>query len=498
MEESSRFNTWKTSQHKLDINLNYLNMAYKQKLTFGIIVGTRNIFNSDLAKEGRKKILAELQKLGYGTVILPADATPSSAVETVHDARKCADLFSKNRDIIDGIIITLPNFGDELGIVNSIKYAELNVPILVHAEDDENDKVDLKSRRDSFCGKLSVCNNFYQYGIPYTETTFHTCKLQSDVFRSDLHRFAAICRVVGGLKHARIGAIGARPAAFQTMRASEKLLQASGITVVPVDMSEILGEAQKIDNNASALKFKLAEIKEYGKIPSTILESKISLQAKFGLAIEKWIGENDIDAAAVQCWESVQKNYGCATCLSMSMLGEKLLPCGCEVDIAGVISMYMLSLASGQPSALLDWNNNFGEDRNVCVCTHCSNYPKSFFQNEIEISNLDVLGTTLGQDICFGAIKGKVNAGPMTYFRISTDDTLGIIKTYLGEGEITNDPYGMAGGIAVTRVDNLQKLLKYMCKNGFEHHVAMVRGNVASVLEDTVTTYLNWDLYLHE
>lgn len=473
-------------------------MAYKQKLTFGIIIGTRNIFNFQLAQEGRKNLLNVLEKAGFDTVILPGEETPTGAIETIQDARKCADLFGKNRSKIDGIIVSLPNFGDELGIVNTIKYAELNIPILVHAEDDDNDKVDVKSRRDAFCGKLSVCNNFYQYGIPFTDTTFHTCKVTSETFLNDIQRFAAVCRVVGGLKHARIGAIGARPAAFQTMRSSEKLFQASGITVVPVDLSEILGEAQKIDKEASELKKKIIEIKEYGKIPSSIHEIKIATQAKFGLALEKWIAENEIDAAGVQCWESVQNNYGCATCVSMSMLGEKMVPCACEVDVAGVISMYMLALASGKPPAILDWNNNFGNDRNKCVCTHCSNYPKSFFENEIEISNLDVLGTVLGQENCFGAVKGKVNAGPLTYFRISTDDYMGQIKTYLGEGEFTDDHYGMDGGIAVTKINNLQSLMKYMCKNGFEHHVAMVRGNVSNVLEEAMLSYLGWDMYIHE
>lgn len=473
-------------------------MAYKQNLTFGIIIGTRNIFNFKLAQEGRQKLLAELEKMDLGTVILPAEITPTGAVETLQDARKCAELFSQNRDKIDGIIISLPNFGDELGVINTLKFAGLNVPILVHAEDDDNDKVDVKSRRDAFCGKLSVCNNLYQYGIPFSDTTFHTCKVDSDIFRNDLLRFAAICRVVGGLKHARIGAIGARPGAFQTMRSSEKLLQASGITVVPVDLSEIIGEAQRLDDEASIIKTKLVEIKDYGKIPSSIQQSKIMLQAKLGVAIEKWITENEIDAAGVQCWTSVQDNYGCATCLSMSMLGEKMIPCACEVDVTGVISMYMLALAAGKPSAILDWNNNFGNNRDMCVCTHCSNYPKSFFQNEVEISNLDVLGTTLGQENCFGAVKGKVKSGPMTFFRISTDDNLGIIKTYLGDGEFTDDVYGMDGGIAVTKVANLQMLLKFMCRNGFEHHVAMVRGDVSDILSDVIDNYLGWDLYLHE
>lgn len=472
-------------------------MTSAHDLTFGVLVATRNIFNSQLAQEGRAQILKELERTGYRAIILSADATPTGAVETLQDARTCAELFSRNRDQIDGIIVTLPNFGDELGVVNTLKYAELKVPILVHAEDDDNDKVDVRSRRDAFCGKLSVCNNLYQYSMPFTDTTYHTCRVDSDTFRNDLLRFAAVCRVVRGMKHARIGAIGARPAAFQTMRASEKLLQVSGITVVPVDLSEILGAAERMDNHTADLKTKIGEIKEYGRIPSAIQESKIILQAKFGLAVERWIADNSIDAASIQCWESIQKNYGCATCLSMSMLGERMIPCACEVDIAGVVSMYMLALAAGTPPAILDWNNNYGDDRNMCVCTHCSNYPKSFFGTEVEIGNLDVLGTVLGQENCFGAVKGKVKAGPMTFFRLSTDDAHGRIKAYVGEGDFTDDAYGMDGGIAVTRVQNLQPLLKYLCKNGFEHHVAMVRGNVRDAVEEAVTSYLGWELHSH-
>lgn len=470
----------------------------QKKSTFGILIGTRNIFNAQLAKDARKIVLEKMQQWNYDVVILPEDQTPSGVIESYQDAKKCAALFSANRDRIDGIIIVLPNFGDELGIINTLKLSELEVPILVQACDDENDKVDVKSRRDAFCGKLSVCNNLYQYGIPFTDSRLHTYALNSDYFQQDVNKFASICRVVGGLKNARIGQIGTRPQAFQTMRASEKLLQMSGITVVPVDLSEIIGEAHRLDDQADAVQVRLKEIKEYGKIPSVIPESKIMLQAKLGITIENWMTEHEIDAAGLQCWESIQNNYGCATCLSMSMLGEKMLPCACEVDIAGVISMYMLMLASGKPPAILDWNNNFGENRNMCVCTHCSNYPKSFFDNEVEISSLDVLGTTLGQESCFGAVKGKVKSGPMTYFRISTDDTLGMIKCYLGEGTFTDDAYGMDGGIAVSSVPNLQKLMKYLCKNGFEHHVAMTRGNVSEILADAIDNYLGWDLYLHE
>ena len=474
-------------------------MKNKERMCFGIIIGTRAYFNSELAKDVRKQLLRTLADEGYDYVILPEDATPtgSSSIETREDGLKCAELFRQNRDRIDGIIVSLPNFGFEIGIINAISVADLNVPILVQACDDENDKVDLDSRRDAFCGKISVCNNLYQYGIPFTDTTLHTYSIYSELLAKDINKFAGICRVVNGLRHARIGAIGARPAGFQTVRASEKLLQKSGITVVPVDLSEILGAARKIEDTDVELLKKLEEIKCYAVVPKEYSD-KLVLQAKFGVAVERWIEANQIDAVAVQCWDSLEQYYGCAACVTMSMLGEKLLPAACEVDIAGAVSMYALTLAAQGQSALLDWNNNFAEDRNKCVCTHCGNFPKSFVRNDLKLGTLGVLGRTLGKVNTFGAVYGKVTKGDFTFFRISTDDTKGTIKAYLGTGEITDDPYGMDGCIAVTKVDNLQILMKHICRNGFEHHVAMVRNDVKDILNEAIEGYLGWNLYVHE
>lgn len=474
-------------------------MKNKERMCFGIIIGTRAYFNSELAKDVRKQLLRTLADEGYDYVILPEDATPtgSSSIETREDGLKCAELFRQNRDRIDGIIVSLPNFGFEIGIINAISVADLNVPILVQACDDENDKVDLDSRRDAFCGKISVCNNLYQYGIPFTDTTLHTYSIYSELLAKDINKFAGICRVVNGLRHARVGAIGARPAGFRTVRASEKLLQKSGITVVPVDLSEILGAARKIEDTDVELLKKLEEIKCYAVVPKEY-NDKLVLQAKFGVAVERWIEANQIDAVAVQCWDSLEQNYGCAACVTMSMLGEKLLPAACEVDIAGAVSMYALTLAAQGQSALLDWNNNFAEDRNKCVCTHCGNFPKSFVRNDLKLGTLGVLGRTLGKVNTFGAVYGKVTKGDFTFFRISTDDTKGVIKAYLGTGEITDDPYGMDGCIAVTKVDNLQILMKHICKNGFEHHVAMVRNDVKDILNEAIEGYLGWNLYVHE
>ena len=387
-------------------------MKKNKKQCFGVIIGTRAYFNSELARDVRKQLLKTLDAEGYDYVILPEDATPtgSSSIETREDGLKCAELFRQNRDRIDGIIVSLPNFGFEIGIINAISVADLHVPVLVQACDDENDKVDLDSRRDAFCGKISVCNNLYQYGIPFTDTTLHTYSIYSDLLAKDINRFAAVCRVVNGLKHARIGQIGTRPLGFNTCRASEKLLQASGITVVPADLSEILYAAEAIEDSDTDLLRQMEKVAGYAEVPESYRE-KLRLQCKFGVAVNRWVEANQVDAVAIQCWDSLEQNFGCAACVTMSMLSEAGIPAACETDIAGAVSMLALTLASKEPSAIADWNNNFAENRNKCVCTHCGNFPKSFIGNDnLRLGPLGVLARTLGKINTFGAVYAKVSA----------------------------------------------------------------------------------------
>jgi L-fucose isomerase-like protein len=470
----------------------------EKKICFGIIIATRGFFNPVLAETARKELLALLDELSIAYVIGSESDTPHGAVETLADARFYAGLFRENAVKIDGVIVVLPNFGDELGVVQTLDMARLGVPVMVQACNDELDKVGVFDRRDAFCGKFSVCNNLYQYSIPFTDTTGHTCDIRSREFRDDLDRFGRICRTVKGLSHARIGAIGARPAAFQTVRYSEKLLQSTGITIVPVDLSEIFAAANALDNEASQVVEKLDAIRSYGTIPARIPGEQVLRQAKFSVAVDDWMAASECVASAIQCWTSMQDNYGCASCLTMSMLGERGMPSACEVDVAGAVSMYTLLLASGRPPGFLDWNNNYGDETNKCVNTHCSNFPKSFLGITPEIADLDILGETLGRENCFGAVKGKVAPGSMTYFRISTDDRRGVITSYTGQGEFTDDPFDMDGGIAVCKVTNLRSLLAHICQNGFEHHVAMTRGHVADVLEEAIGKYIGWELYHHQ
>ena len=468
----------------------------KAKVTFGLLVTTRGFFNPLLAKEGRSQLIKKLDELGHKVICLGEGDTNYGCVETYDDAVKCANLFKSKRDEIDGIIISAPNFGDESSTVNAIRLADLGVPVLVHAFDDNLDKLDLDNRRDSFCGKLSICSNLYQYAIPFTVTKVHTCSPDSEAFEKDIEFFNSVCSVVRGLRNIRIAQFGARPAAFQTVRYSEKLLQRSGITCIPIDLSEVLAAAKNYSDK-DRIEEKIQQIRAYGAVPAYIPQESIERSAKLTLAVENLLEVNQCQAGAFQCWDSLQNNFGCASCLTMSMIGETGKPIACETDVAGAVTMLALSCASGKPSGYFDWNNNYGDDRDKCILIHCANYPKSFFASDFEISNLDILGASLGYDKCFGACKGRVAAGDVTYARISTDDFAGKIKCYVGEGRLTNDPIDTKGGPAVVQVPELQKLMHYICNNGFEHHVAMNRALVSDALEEALGKYLGWDVYAH-
>ena len=463
--------------------------------TFGVIVGNRGFFPAHLCSTGRAEVLAALEQEGIRAVAPATEDTPQGAVESLADARACADLFRAHRGEIDGVLVTLPNFGDERAVANTLRWADLGVPVLVHAFADEGERMGIEFRRDSFCGKMSACNNLRQYGIRYSLTTRHTVAPANPSFREDLRRFAATCRVVRALRHARIGAIGARPAAFNTVRFSEKLLEQAGISVETIDLSEVLGWVGRMANEEPAVQAKLEGIRAYTSVDGVPPASLVKM-AKLGVAIDRWMQERALTATAIQCWTALEEFYGVVPCTLMSMMSNALLPSACETDIAGLVGMYVLQAASGQPAALLDWNNNYGDDPDKGVVFHCSNLPKAFF-GEQRMDYQAIIAGTVGKANTFGTIVGRIAPGPFTYCRVSTDDLRGVVASYVGEGRFTDDRLETFGGYGVIEVPAFQDLLHYVCRHGFEHHVAATRACVADAIEDALDTYLGWEVYRH-
>jgi len=470
-------------------------MANKRKMTMGLIVGNRGFFPDHLAKTGRDEMTQALQKAGVEVVVLGTEESKHGAVETYEEAKRCAALFKSKADAIDGVVVTLPNFGDERAIADTLRLARLGVPILVQATPDTQSKMTITHRRDSFCGKMSACNNLKQYGIPYSLTTLHTETPDSPEFTKDLEWFAAVCRVVKGLRNLRIGALGARPTAFNTVRYSEKLLEASGISVETLDLSEVLGRISRMKDTDEAAVQKLQSIEKYVST-TDIPQAALLKMAKLGAVIDQWMKATDLQISAVQCWTSLEENLGVVPCTVMSMMSDSLLSSACEVDVCGVLGMHALQLASETPSALLDWNNNYGNDPNKAVCFHCSNLPKHFFK-EVKMDYQAIIAGTVGKENTFGTCVGKVKSGAMCFARFSTDDASGRIRGYTGSGRFTDDPLETFGGAGVVEIPGLQKLLRYICENGFEHHVAANFSSVAPAVHEATMRYLDWEMYAH-
>jgi L-fucose isomerase-like protein len=469
--------------------------------TFGVLIGNRGFFPAHLCESGRKEILATLEKLGIGAVALPETATKFGAVESLDDAQKCAELFKQNADKIDGILVTLPNFGDERGVANALRWSGLRVPVLVHAFNDDPRTMTIRDRRDSFCGKMSVCNNLRQYNIPFTLTRLHTSAPGNPGFQQDLQDFVVTCRTIKALKNLRIGALGARPTAFNTVRYSEKLLEQSGISVETLDLFELFGWVGKMKDDDAAVNAKLKEIQNY-VVAKSIPPVALLKMARFGVAVDKWMRETKLQATAIQCWTAMEEFFGVVPCTLMSMMSNMRMSSACEVDIMGTVAMYAMAQAGGKPSALVDWNNNYGEDPDKGVVFHCSNLPKDVFVEKGEgapvMDYQEIIAGTVGRENTYGTVVGRVKTGGFTYLRASTDDFAGKIRAYVGEGELTDDPLKTFGGYGVVKIPRFQKLLRYICENGFEHHVAINPTRIAAGVKEALSKYLGWDVYQHE
>jgi L-fucose isomerase-like protein len=465
--------------------------------TLGVIVGSREFFPADLCEAGREDMLRALAEEGIKTVALTGADTLYGAVSTLDDALVAAEKFAAHAKEIDGFVVTLPNFGDEKAVAETIRRSGLNVPILIHAYPDRRGAMDHARRRDSFCGKMSLCNNLHQYGIKYTPTRLHTVDVDNPSFRQDARDFAATCRVVRGMRRARIGALGARPAAFNTVRYSEKLLERQGISVETLDLSEAFGRANNLAADDAAVAAKRAAIDVYArteKVPAGSLDR----MARLGVVIDQWTAAKRLDATAIQCWTAMEEHFGTFPCTLMSMMSNSLMPSACETDVAGALAMRALALASGQPAALIDWNNNFEDEEDKAVVFHCSNLPAQVFTDIPVMTYNPGTGASFGNENSYGIMYGRVKAEPFTYLRIATDDFAGNLRAYAGEGQLTDDELDTYGGYGVAEIPHLQDLLQFILRNGFEHHVAMTQARVGAAIREALGNYLGWSLYYHQ
>ena len=462
-----------------------------RKTTFALFFGNRGFFPGELIGEARESMCKALEKNGYDYILMDEKLTKYGAVETIREGKLFAEFLDENKGKFDGIILSLPNFGDENGASVALKNA--NVPILVQAFPDEMDKMDFAHRRDSMCGKLAMCNVLRQQGIKYTLTNNFCVHPISEKFSEDLRIFAAVCRVVKGMKSFNVGAIGARTTAFKTVRFDEIAFQSKGINVETIDLSSVFAMMNKVDEaKVEAKKEKYLTITDFGKYP----REKLQNIAKLGVVIDQIIEDLNLDAIAIRCWDELQKAYGIAPCLILSELNERGIAAACELDVTNAVMMRAIGLAANHPVMLLDVNNNYENDKNKTIFFHCGPAPISLMTEKGKTEEHLMFRKTYGEGSGVGINKGGYITGDVTIGSFKTEN--GKLCAFTTEGKFTEDklPNCFFGCSAVFEKEDTSKMLEYMALNGYRHHVAVTKGHYAKAVEIAFRDYLDYSIDL--
>ena len=462
-----------------------------KKTTFALFFGNRGFFPEKLIAGARAEMESRLKELGYDSLLMPADATRFGAVEAASEGEKYAAWLASKAGQFDGVILCLPNFGDETGAVAALKDA--GVPILVHAYPDEKDKMSFQDRRDAFCGKFSVMDVFYQYGVKYTSFPPHTVHPSSAVFAEQVHDFARVCRVVKGMKNLTLGVVGARTTAFKTVRFDELTLQRHGITCETYDLSTVIGTVQKMSDTDKRVVEKATYLKGYANC-SNVPDASMTTMAKLGVALDDLIIENGLGAIALRCWIELELQLRVAPCLLVSDINDRLVPCACEVDVCNAVMMQALHLASEEPSTCLDWNNNYGDEEDKCILFHCGPVPQSLMAAKGTVVDHPMFAKSFGDGCGWGPNVGRIAPMDMTFASCLTEN--GKLTYYVDEGKITSDPiadefFGCAG---VAEISGLQRKLHTLGRSGYRHHTSMTRGRVATAVRHALKDYLGYSL----
>ncbi len=465
------------------------------KTTFAVFFGNRGFFPASLQKTARAEMREVLTGLGHDVLMLDEDATPHGAVETPKQGRVFAEFLTQNKGKFGGVILCLPNFGDETGAVSALKNA--GVPILVQAYPDDLDKMAPALRRDAFCGKFSVMDVLCQYGVKFTALQPHTVSPKSETFAANIDYFDRMCRVVNGMAEMTVGAIGARTTAFKTVRIDELALQSHGITMETVDLSDVFARMNKLSLDQPQAKAKADSLKNYTTWEG-VPDEAFGKLVRLGVVLDKLAEQMELDALAVRCWVEMQQVLGISPCVLVSEMNNRGLVTACEVDIGNAVIMYGLALASGDVATCLDWNNNYGDELDKCILFHCGPVPQSMMISKGRVEEHAILANAkgVGPGCSWGCNVGRIAPTAMTFGSMLTQD--GKLKCYLGQGKFTDDPipadfFGCAG---VAQIDNLQDVLQTIGYAGHRHHTSVTPGHVLAPTQEAFEKYLGYDLIL--
>lgn len=459
-------------------------------MKFALFFGNRGFMPAELIAGARSDMIRAVEKAGHEALFMEETATRYGAVETRDEGRIYHDWLKSHEGEYDGVILCMPIFIDENGAVAALQDA--GVPILMQAYPDEIGKMDFKHRRDAFCGKFSVTDVFYQYRIPFTVMKPHVVHPLTPQFEKNLEDFAAICRVVKGMKRFNLGCIGARTTAFKTVRFDEVALQRYGINVESFDLSELVFKVQNKKDDEKAVVEKLKSLEKYTDFSNVPKKNRFML-AKISVVLDEYIEEYKLDALALRCWNEMETILRVCPCVLLSELNDRGIVASCEIDLCSAITMRAMNLASGKPTACLDWNNNYGEDENKVILFHCGPVAQTLMEGKGVVTEHKMFAKE-DPGSGWGTNEGRIAAFDMTFSNCFTEN--GKLKVYASEAKFTGDAiereYFGCGGVA--EIHDLQNKLLRLAKGGFKHHTTVGVGHMKYVLEEAFNTYLGYEV----
>ncbi|MFT3982559.1 MAG: hypothetical protein QM697_01520 [Lachnospiraceae bacterium] len=460
-----------------------------KKMTFALCFCNRGFMPGELIYEAREDMIRAVTQAGYDYIAMDKALTRYGGIETREEGLLYAKWLKEHEGAYDGVIFSMPIFADENGAITALRDA--GVPILMQAYPDELDKMDFKHRRDAYCGKFSVTDVFTQYQVPFTVLKPHVVHPLSERFDENLKDFAAVCRVVNGMKRFNVGCIGARTTAFKTVRFDELALQKYGITVESFDLSELIFKVNTMNGSDVRIIKKEAVLKEYTDCSNVPAENMRTL-AKVSVILDEYIDEYRLDALTLRCWNEMETILRICPCVLLSELNDRGIVASCEIDLCSAITMRAMNLASGEATAVLDWNNNYGADEDKVILFHCGPVAQSLMTQKGTVTEHKMFAKN-DPGSGWGSNEGRIKAFPMTFSNCQTRD--GRLIVYASEGEFTADVIGedYFGCAGVAQIPDLQNKLIRLAKGGFKHHTSVGFGHYKEVLKEAFINYLHYD-----
>lgn len=455
-----------------------------RKPVFALFVSNRTTFPQEIVTAAMDEVAAAMKRNGI-------DCLKSFPVADETEGLRYAEFLEKNRGKIDGVVAVFPNFGDEGSTFTALRDA--GVPILFQAYPDQLDQMDISRRRDAFCGKISAVNLFRQTGIPCTVFPPHTVHPDSPAFDRNLKDFAAVCRIVKGMKRVRCGSIGARCTPFKTVRFDETALEQYGISNEAFDLTEVFQRFRELKPESKAVRELCEEYRSYAVWPKGA-EEALKRTACLTKAVLDMIESYHLDLITLRCWTELEKEFRISPCAVLSFLNNRGIAANCEVDTVNALAMRMLSLAADAPAACLDWNNNYGDNENTCVLFHCGPTAACLMQKKGHIVDHPMFARVLGAGNGFGCNEGRMKPGVFTCAGGYTRQ--GKLAFFLDQGRFLKEqlPKEFFGCGGIAEFDRLQDKMLSLLRFGFPHHVSLSYGDHREVVREAVTSYLKYDL----